>query len=121
MSWSKSNFAHWGTYRALVVDREIDPTLVSFEGAEKYKMPGLSFYVLGTRKEDLQNRAELVSMELFNFIVVNYSPEWQDKNKTKSPRGALDALIPILIDKDKMISDLANVIDNIFKFSNENK
>ena len=29
-NWSKGNFAQWGTYRALVINKEIDATLVSF-------------------------------------------------------------------------------------------
>ena len=118
-NWSKSNFAHWGTYRSLVVNNEIDPTLISFAEAEKYKMPGISYYVLAANAEDLKERAELVSMELFNFIVVNYSPEWQDKNSVSSTRKAINKFISVLIDEEKTISDLSNAVDAVFKFSNE--
>ncbi len=117
--WKKSNYAHWGTYRGLVVQKEIDASLVSFDEAKNYKMPGLAFFVLGAGSDDLKTRAELAAMELFNFIVANYAPDWQDRTKVDSIRKALNAMIAVLIDKDKSISDLASCVDSIFKFSNE--
>lgn len=118
MTWDKSNFACWGTYRCLAAQHELDPLLVSFAEAESFKMPGLAFYVLGAGKDDLDQRAELVAMELFNFLVVNYSPTWQG-GEVNSTREALNMLIPVLVDKDKTIADLAATVDDIFKFSNE--
>jgi len=117
--WKKSNYAHWGTYRGLVVLNEIEATLVSFDEAKTYKMPGLSFFVLGAGSSDLEKRAELVAMGLYNFILANYSPDWQDRTKVDAIRKALDAMIAVLSDKDKSISDLAYSVDDIFKFSNE--
>ena len=117
--WKKSNYASWGTYRSLVVHKEIEPTLVSFAEAEKYKMSGLSFYVLGASIDDLKLRAELAAKELYNFIVINYQPEWENKNTIDSIRGAITKLVEILINKDKSIFDLSSAIDDIFKFSNE--
>ena len=118
--WDKSNYAHWGTYRSLVVQKEIDASLVSFDEAETYNMPGLAFYVLGTTSEDLETRAEMVAKELYNFIVTNYAPQWEDRAKVDSIREALRAMIDVLVEKDKSIRDLGNCIDEIFKFSNEN-
>ncbi len=117
--WKKSNYASWSVYRSLVVHKELEPTLVSFAEAEKYKMPGLSFYVLGASSDDLKTRAELTAMELYNFIVINYLPEWEDRDTINSTRAAIDKLVEILINKDKSIFDLSAVVDDIFKFSNE--
>jgi hypothetical protein len=117
--WKKSNYAHWGTYRDLVVQKEIDASLVSFEDAETYQMPGLAFYVFGAGSDDLNTRAEFVAMELYNFIVANYAPDWQDRTQVDSIRKALNKMIAVLINRDKSISDLANCVDEIFKFSNE--
>ncbi len=118
-NWDKTNYAQWGTYRALVVNKEIDATLVSFVDSENYRMPGLSYYVISATTEDLTERSELVAMELFNFIVVNYSPAWQNRNSVDSTRAALNKFIDILKDKDKTIRDLSNEVDKVFKFSNE--
>lgn len=117
--WSKENYAHWGTYRGLAVLKELDPLLVSFDESKEYLMPGLSFYVLGTNSEDIKARATLLAMQLYQFVVVNYKPSWQNQADINSTREAINSICEILTDKDRTISDLGNRVDKVFKFSNE--
>jgi hypothetical protein len=118
-AWAKNDYSQWGTYRALVTHNEINPSLVSFDEAEKYGMPGLAFYVLGGTATELTTRAEIVAMQLYQFHVLNYSPTWQDSKSINSPRDALNRFIKVLIDQGATISALAEVVDAVFKYNNE--
>lgn len=118
-NWNKDNFAAWGTYRAFAHHQELDPILVSFEQAETLKMPGLSFYVLGANSDELDSRADIVAMQLYQFHLVNYRPQWEDPSNIDSTRKALNSIKAKLVDKEASVADLSNSIDSIFEYANE--
>ena len=115
--WNQQNQAHWGTYLALTELGELNPAVYPFPSVPDLTMPVLDFWIWGQEAENAE-RAPMLAQQIFNFIVYYYRPLWQAVDIT-THKQARDRLVEVLIGEQKTIRELAELVDEMFKFSNE--
>lgn len=115
MDWSTSNSHQIATYAALYETEELNPNLIPFKKAGDTKLSSLNFYI----RDDASHPVRLVAMGIVEYIIDLYQPNWEDPENIGDIPTLLTKIGEVLADKEKTISDLADTIDQCFKFSGE--
>ena len=111
------NLACVSCYKILVELHQFDASKVSFEKAEKTLIKNMNFWPLSTNTGDIKEiSAQLLTQSYIPLLAKNYVLKPQNNSKWKDVRRAMQA---VLIDETKKVSDLAEVIDSLIMFEDE--
>lgn len=112
-SWNNNNLACTETWGFLFDDEELN---VNFKAARDVKMSELAFYnpalSSGTLDKDAEYRAARLDRDFRKKSAATFEPGWT------IPK-AVQAMKEVLMDKDKLVCELAVTVDEAYNFSGE--